>query len=386
LSPLGATIESFVIFQHSNGVGHLTRCTTLASALTTVSRVTMFSGGLPVAEYAPPPDIEFVQMPATRWDMAANAQPVPVDPRYTMAETDRMRSGLLVESYARIRPRVVIIDYFPFSPQRLGTTLDALLDAINKERNRPVVICSLRAYPLAKLWDADVPAGWINEQLRKNFSGVLHHADARFFPIESIGSYMQSALSDVVVWQTGFIRRPIKETRSNGPSNGLLLTVGAGSTLGARFLKAWIRAAKAGPREFFPLTAVCGPMMDPKDREALHAEQNADITVRDWIANLDEVMAASRAVVCMGGYNTLVEALSLKKPVLAFPNSELGDQAFQVNALHAQGMLLKGDQSQSDKEIGALMKKLLDFRPRHSIEFNGAQRSVEIVNGLLSAS
>jgi hypothetical protein len=76
----------------------------------------------------------------------------------------------------------------------------------------------------------------------------------------------------------------------------------------------------------------------------------------------------------------------LKKPVLAFPNSELGDQAFQVNALHAQGMLLKGDQSQSEYDITALMNKLLNFRPLHPIDYNGANRSVEIVSHLLGNS
>jgi hypothetical protein len=69
---------------------------------------------------------------------------------------------------------------------------------------------------------------------------------------------------------------------------------------------------------------------------------------------------------------------------LAFPNT-LGDQAFQVNALHAQGMLLKGNQSQSEYEVTALMNQLLDFHPQHLIDFNGAERSVEIIKQLLSA-
>jgi predicted glycosyltransferase len=197
---------------------------------------------------------------------------------------------------------------------------------------------------------------------------------------------MQSALSDVAVRQTGFIRRPFKNIARDRPSHGLLLTVGAGSALGATLLKRWINAAKAGSRELFPINVFCGPMMGAKDRETLHAEADANITIHDWIANLDEVMDASRAVVCMGGYNTLVEALSLKKPVLAFPNGGLGDQAFQINALHAQGMLLKGNPSQSEVEITALMNELLNFRPQHPIDCNGANRSVEILRHLLGAS
>ena len=76
---------------------------------------------------------------------------------------------------------------------------------------------------------------------------------------------------------------------------------------------------------------------------------------------------------------------ALGKPVLAFPNNELGDQPFQIDALHAQGMLLKADQSQSQNEITAMMNQLLGFRPQRAIDVKGAERSVEIVRQLLDA-
>jgi predicted glycosyltransferase len=378
-------IETFIIFQSLLGVGHLARCSTIAEALSSISHVTMFSGGKPIEGYLPPSGVDFVQLPAVCWDSAVDALPVPVDPGYTMAEIEHMRSELLVDSYLRIKPRIVIVEYFPFSPKRFGETLNELFDAINNEQERPIVICSIRAYP-KQPWDTDADVAWINEQLRKNFSCVLHHTDSKLFPLTSLGSYIQSALSGISVRQTGFIRRPLTQTNHDRPSKGLLLTVGGGSAFGAKLLKRWINAARAGSPDLFPINAVCGPSMATNDREILRAEQDANITVHDRVANLDELISSSRAVVCMGGYNTLVEALSLKKPVLAFPNSELGDQAFQVSALHSQGMLLKGDQSQSEYEITTLMNKLLHFRPQHLIDCNGADRSIEIVKQLLSAS
>ena len=125
--------------------------------------------------------------------------------------------------------------------------------------------------------------------------------------------------------------------------------------------------------------------MRKEDRESVSAEQDANVTVHHWVSNIDELISPSRAVVCLGGYNTLVEALSLKKPVLAFPIEEFGDQVFQVRTLHSQGMLLKGDSSQSEYEMTALMNQLLNFHPQHLIDFNGAERSVEIVTQLLNA-
>jgi predicted glycosyltransferase len=378
-------IETFVIFQSLAGIGHLARSSAIAKALSTISHVTMFSGGKPVEGYAAPSGVEFVQLPAVRRDSAADASPVPLEPGYTADEIERMRSELLVDSYRRIKPRIIIVEYFPFAPRRFGKTLNELFNVINQEKERPIVICSIRTYPM-RPWDANADAAWINQQLRENFSCVLHHADPKLFPLTSLGPYLQSALSGITVWQTGFIRRPLDLVDHDHPSNGLLLTVGGGSAFGAKLLRRWIDAARAGSPDLFPVNAVCGPLMDVNDRQTVRAEQNANITVHDRVANMDALISSSRAVVCMGGYNTLVEALSLKKPVLAFPHSELGDQAFQVSALHSHGMLLKGDQSQSKFEITALMENLLTFKPQHQIDCNGAERSVEIVKHLLGIS
>lgn len=381
-----ATIEAFVIFQYSNGVGHLARCSTIAKALTSLAHVTMFSGGKPIEGYIAPSGVDFVQLPAIRWGTTANASAVPVEPGFTMAEVEEMRSKLLVESYLRLKPKIIIIEYFHFAPKRFGKTLNELFDAINQEQERPIIICSTRTYPM-RPWDtnADADAARINEQLRENFSCVLHHADAKLFPLTSLGPYLQSALSGITVWQTGFIRRQLNQTANRRASNGLLLTVGGGSAFGAKLLQRWINAARVGSSDLFPINAVCGPLMDVNDRKILRAQQDGNISVHDWVANMDELISSSRAVVCMGGYNTLVEALSLKKPVLAFPHGELGDQAFQVNALHSQGILLKGELSQSEHEIAALMNKLLHFKPQNLIDCSGADRSIEIIKQLLSA-
>jgi predicted glycosyltransferase len=377
--------DTFIILQYSNGVGHLTRSSAIAEALSAISHVTIFSGGKAVEGYRAPAGIDFVQLAATRWDLAADPFPVPVEVGSTMTEIERLRSQLLVDCYVRIRPRVVIFEFFPFSPRRFGQTLKHLFDVINGEKHRPVVICSARICP-AQPWDTSAEASWTNEQLRANFSCVLHHADSKVFPIASLPLTIQSALSGIPVWQTGFVRRPVTLSDKTSDTKGLLLTVGGGSAPGAKLLKRWIEAARSGPPDLFPLRVVCGPMMDAENRKSLAEEQDDTIEVHDSVENLDELIGAARAVVCMGGYNTLVEALSLRKPILAFPHGEMGDQVFQVNVLHSQGMLLKGSQSQSAREITRLMNKLLRFRPHNPIDFNGAARTAEIIKHLLDAS
>lgn len=379
----GDGVDIFIIFQYSNGIGHLARCSTIARQLSTNSRVTLLSGGRPVENFARPSGFDFVQLPAVRWGRVVNSDTVPIDSRYTAAEVHSIRSNLIVDAYRQKKPKVVIVEYFPFAPQRFGPTLDRLFEEIREERNKPVVICSTRVYP--KLWDSDIDPAWVNERLRNDFHCVLHHADSNLFPLDSFDTYFQSALSGVRVVQTGFVRRPIAPSARAGPSSGLLLTVGGGDSIGAKLLVRWIESARAGSRDLFPLNVVCGPMMGPEDRKMVRAYEDTDIVVHDWSEDMDHLISASCGVVCLGGYNTLVESLSFGKPVLSFPHKGFGDQAFQVSRLFSQGMLLMGSQTQGNTETTVLMDELLRFRPRYAIDCNGAERTVEVIGDLLDA-
>jgi hypothetical protein len=112
-----ANIEAFIILQYSNGVGHLVRCSAIAKALSSISHVTLFSGGSPIEGYSAPSTVDFVQLPALRWDFVTGASPEPDRSGMSMARTEQMRSELLVERYLRTRPQIVITEWFPFAPQ-----------------------------------------------------------------------------------------------------------------------------------------------------------------------------------------------------------------------------------------------------------------------------
>jgi predicted glycosyltransferase len=379
------SLRTFVILQYSVGIGHLTRASALARAFTSISDVTLFSGGKPIEDYSPPQGFDFVQLPPL-YRPKAGQLPVPVDGRYTLAEAENLRSQMLVDSYRRLKPQILVTEYFPFAPRRFGIcSLSELFTVISQERTKPLVICSIRTLPQEETPDIDDDAASVNEYLKSNYSCVLHHVDPRIIPLGSLGPHMHEALSGIPVSQTGFVRRPFAPGDGVAVSNGLLLTIGGGSVAGARMMERWINAARKGAAELFPLVAVCGPLMDSDSRRAIHAHESPDVTVYDWVSNMDELISSSRAVVCLGGYNTLVEALSQNKPVLSFPYAGLGDQVFQVNALHAHGVLLKADTSQSDGETTAQMNELLKFRPKYRIDSNGAERSVKIAEQALKS-
>lgn len=372
-------MHAFIVLQYSNGIGHLARCSAIAAALSERSRVTLFSGGRPVDGYAPPPSVGLVQLPPMRWERSEGAGAVPVDPAVATEDAHRGRGMILVDAFLRERPEIIIIEYYPFVPARFGQTLTPLLEAASSVRPKPLVVCSLRTYPRLTFMDRGDDPGWINRELRSRFDCVLHHADPVLFPLGAMDPFVDAALRGVPVIQTGFVRKALTTGGWQRESIGLLLTVGGGSTFGAHLLKRWIAACRRLLRRPAPVHALCGPLMDPRDRQSVQREQGDGVVVHGAVADLDPLLLASRAVVCMGGYNTLVEALSLGKRVLAFPSGRDEDQHFQINRLATRGLLLEGDPEWDEVRMAQAFETLIGFEPRSKLAAEGALRSVDAI-------
>lgn len=369
-----------MIVQFHNGIGHLARVSAIAKELEKIAQVTIFSGGRPVG-FPVSSTIKFVQLPAMTWKAESGAALVPLDPHMTAEQCFNERSRILLESFQCNRPDIVITEFFPFTPGFYGTTLNALIDEINQTSPKPLLISSIRAFPRVTLLDSELEPDWIRERLLDNYHAVLHHADPAIFPLSSLGSFINKALEGVIVHQTGFVRKPIN-TEPSEQAQGILMTVGGGNAKSATLLKKWISSTRHLPKSLFPIHAVCGPLMSQEDRASIHQLAQPGVTVHDSVADLDCLMQACRAIVCMGGYNTLIEALSLQKPVLSFASGFHEDQHFQIDQYSQHGLLMKGDVNWTPEEIAQAIISVMNFKPNPSLAFDGAQRTAEIIQQL----
>jgi predicted glycosyltransferase len=377
--------QVFIISQHSVGMGHLSRSTALAAAMAKGygHRVTLFSGGRQIPGYVPPEGVNFIQLPVTERTRIGGVGFSALDSTMPLALVEARRSDILVEQFRLASPDAIIIEHYPFVPERFGQTLLALLEAAEASRPKPRLICSIRTLPISATQAAPEE---INSMLRRHFDHVLHHADPRIFPLDSLDAYLKVALDGVPVTQTGFVMRHAVAGRPPEKPAGLLLTVGGGRD-GRPFLERWIAAARqAGQPAFFPLRVVCGPIMSPEDRACIRRLGASDVIIHEWLPDLAPAILASRAVVCMGGYNTINEAISLGKPVLAFPRGIAPEQRFQVRTLAEHGLLISAEDVADEARIGELMRRLLDFLPDFIPDFAGAHRSAKIINGLMEAT
>jgi predicted glycosyltransferase len=128
-----------VYAQHLSGVGHYVRTFEIARALASQHEVHWVEGGRPVP-HAPCPQLRLVELP--RICRGPDGRIGGLDPSQDADALMHLRAARLLEAIEAIRPRVFLIEYFPFSKWELS---DELLPAIAAVRaNGGRVFCSLR--------------------------------------------------------------------------------------------------------------------------------------------------------------------------------------------------------------------------------------------------
>jgi predicted glycosyltransferase len=177
------------------------------------------------------------------------------------------------------------------------------------------------------------------------------------------------------------------------PSHGdssrpVVLATSGGGEDGFRTLEVFMRCAAQAP---WHAVAVAGPMAP--DAELAHLEKLAaetGVTFRHFIPHLSALFGSVDALVCMGGYNTLVEAAALGVPAVCVPRIHPRvEQLMRAEAFQRLGLLQMCHPEQLTAEKlharveGALQISRTGLRAsaRKVLDFDGARRAA---NSLLS--
>ena len=163
----------------------------------------------------------------------------------------------------------------------------------------------------------------------------------------------------------------------------VLATTGGGED-GFLLLQAFARAAAGAPWDGILVT---GPMTSGPELKTLRRlAAEANVTLGTFVPNLSRVFQSIDALVCMGGYNTLVEGVSRGVPAVCVPRTSLrSDQLLRARAFERLDLLSVLEPEKLDpqnlkqvieKVIGTSRKELL-ARVRASLHFDGAHTAAE---------
>jgi len=378
----------FLLYSHDGlGLGHTRRHLAIASALTELapeSAVLLATGADDVERLGLPPYVEILKLPGLR--KVANEQYASRRLLIPVREIRALRSALLLAAVQSFQPDVALVDKHPFGAR--GEFLAAL-----------EALCSNGARAVLGLRDilddpATVLAEWrprqLPERIAEYYDSVLVYGQSSVF--DPVVAY---DFPRVVAQRTRFCGYVVNQEQKNMQRNVawakealedrrrpvVLATAGGGEdsySLLQTFIQAAAQASWRG-------VAVAGPMVPENQLAALQLLADAaGIEFREFTPHLSSLFWSVDALVCMGGYNTLAEAVSKGVPTVCVPRtSPRSEQLIRALAFERLGLIITIRPEQLTeqglcRELDAALRSSPSerlARANAALEFNGAREA-----------
>ena len=322
----------------SVGLGHLRRSINVASALAAreqdVSVLCLTSSERPDL-FALPPGVDFVRLPGIRksGDGGYAARRLGIDPR----EITSLRAEMVKTVARSFWPDLILVDHAPLGVE------GELLPMLEDQRARGSEVTTI----LGMRDILDEPMRARRELARPKIRYALDRLYRR------IVIYGHPQVCDVAL-EYGLpssVGRKIRyagiacaaESTAAGDApkpRGLVVTVGGGED-GLPLLEAvadWLHGDRGAARD---TTVVTGPLMEREDRSLVGRRlEDAGAHVIAGTPDLPGLLESAEAVVGMSGYNTVYEALALRKRFVAVPRVRpRREQLERANRLAGMGLL-----------------------------------------------
>jgi len=314
--------------QDSKGMGHITRTLTIARHLLAAypDAVAYITTESPITgDFALPERCDYVKLPAAPGLRALRAQ-------------------LLHDTALGLAPDLVLVDHEPLGHK--GEFRDGLR-ALKAQHPATKFVFGLR-----DIMDdvARIRAQWrdlgVYDAFESLYDGIAVYGSRTLYDVAQ--AYAIPASVHSKVHYCGYILRELPSVdpdlvrQQHGlPRDGplVLATVGGGSD-GYPVLEAAQAAVLRLQAKFPDLRAilVTGPFMPADRRATLEARATATCRVVVRADNL-QLMAAADAVVGMGGYNSVCEALAVARPLVIVPRATHKiEQQIRAETLAAHGL------------------------------------------------
>jgi len=386
----------FLFYSHDGlGLGHTRRHLAIARALIELapeSSVLLATGSEVVNRLGLTPPIDMLKLPGLR--KVGNEEYAPRRLRIPASEIRALRSALLHATIKAYRPAVALVDKHPFGAKG---ELRAGLKELRAAGGRAVL-------GLRDILDdpAHVRKEWSGERIWERMAGsydlvLVYGERAVFDPVVEYG------FPEAVAARTHFcgyvMNRDESDPAAEAPSaaaagrNGagprVLATAGGGED-GFALLQTFMRAAD---RESWEGIAVAGPM-SPALKALGRLAARANVTLHTFVPSLSLMFQHVDALVCMGGYNTLVEAVSKGVPTVCVPRtSPRREQLIRARAFERLGLLTVIEPERLDPEnLGRAVHSLIGSGPQAliarghaALNFDGARQAASELLALASA-
>lgn len=307
------------------GLGHLRITLGVASAYARRrpgDSLLLLTGSLHSGAFDIPANLDYVKLPAMpKREVYASLPPTE---GYTGAHnsTIRFRAAVAQTAIAAYDPHLIVVDH---APHGLFQELAPAFDAMRRRGRRPYFALLMRDVTFGAEQTRQI---WTNEAvyplLDSWYDRILVYGQREIF--DPVAAYAMSPQAAARTRFCGYLDpspplRSTKEIRQQLGADGLPLVVvsAGGGADGGALLRAFLSGlcVRQGP----PIATyvVTGPLLPENERAELTAlgEDIAGLRMTSFDPDYAAAVRAADVVVSMGGYNSLVEAVSFgKRPVV----------------------------------------------------------------------
>lgn len=360
--------------QHSLGLGHLVRTLALARSLASGFDVTVVAGGELPEQLELQPGVELVRLPALA---LADGGLVSVDDRFSVESAQRARAAVVLDTFRRLRPEVLVVELFPFGRKKLAGELLPLLTEARVAG--ALVVSSLRDILVRGRSDQAAHDERASLTANELFDVILVHADPGLVRLEE--TFRPRTPLSVPVEYTGFV---VPETPLAAPpaerTGPVVVSVGGG-----RFGGALLRTAAAMELDV-PVRLVAGPFLPAADWDELQGMTRDGVELVRAVPSLAAELVTARVSVSQCGYNTALDLLRTRVPALVVPFAAPGEdeQTRRAALLERRGAVrVLAESSLDPVALGEAVSVLLGTTPAlPGLQLDGAARSCAILTEL----
>ena len=345
----GRRLSRLLLYAHDTyGLGHLRRNLAIATHLmrsTEQLQIVLVSGSPVAGRFPMPHGLSLVSLPPVV--KVAPEEYVPRDEHIGFGVVSRARAAIIADVARRFQPDALLVDHAPLGMKgELLPTFDVLRRHLPETR----VVLGLRDI----LDDPDtVRRTWaeqgVLDVLANVYDRILVYGSPDLLDVGTAYGIPVRLRSRITY--CGYVAHESDEQAaegfgSAGSSRQLGLTRGSyvvgtagGGEDGVALLRATLRAAAALDVECL---LVAGPLMPPNVREGLANDAAATGRARvvEFVPDLQRIMAGAAAIVTMGGYNTLCEAVATGVPTVVVPRTwPRREQAIRAGLFAGRGLV-----------------------------------------------
>lgn len=362
--------------QHLLGTGHLHRAALVARAL--IARgagVTLVTGGMPLPDFRLDGG-ELVQLPPLKATDASFRTLVGPDERPLDEAMRAERRRLVLDAFARSRPDLVMTETYPFGRRALRFELEPLIDAVRSARPRPVLVASIRDILVAKPDPAKRQA--MVERFLADYDRVLVHADPRLIRLEA--SLPEADQLRAHIAYTGFVAPAMARTTDDTPAGEVVVSAGGG-VVGAALLRAALAARPLTRYARTPWRLITGRNLPEADFVALAAQADTGIVIERFRADLPALFARAALSISQAGYNTAIELLQARVPMVLVPFAEAAEteQTLRARLLTEAGVARMVEADALDPVRLARAIDRAQAPPALAVDLDGARTSARMI-------